>query len=397
VENLPITGIMFIRRMLPAARAAAAVTLVAWLAVPAGAQAPPRGGLVAGWAALEAGKTDAAVAAADKALADFPYDHVAITLKIKALADGGRVPAALDAWEAWTASAGLGDPQLLAVVAESVLRTLSREAPVLEERARALDVLASLGDRRALAALPALVPGTGVAAQAPLAAAGDAKAAAAIVEAAATGAGSARLAAIKALAGLAPGQGDAAIDKALADADPLVRVTAAQAAAASGNSGLDKVLPLLKDPSGEVRQGTALALAAAGRTEGDQLVDAMVGTGVSDLVLSVAEALPDQPARWEGAVRPLLEGADPIDRLRAARVLQKADPEAARKTVQTGLSDANPAVREEAARSLAALDAVPGEPFVYRLLADPSAVVRLEAARVVMQEMTGRGVKSQAR
>jgi HEAT repeat protein len=157
------------------------------------------------------------------------------------------------------------------------------------------------------------------------------------------------------------------------------------------------VLPLLKDPSGEVRQGTALALAAAGRTEGDQLVDAMVGTGVSDLVLSVAEALPDQPARWEGAVRPLLEGDDPIDRLRAARVLQKADPEAARKTVQTGLSDANPAVREEAARSLAALDAVPGEPFVYRLLADPSAVVRLEAARVVMKEMTGRGVKSQAR
>jgi HEAT repeat protein len=65
--------------------------------------------------------------------------------------------------------------------------------------------------------------------------------------------------------------------------------------------------------------------------------------------------------------------------------------------VQTGLSDANPAVREEAARSLAALDAVPGEPFVYRLLADPSAVVRLEAARVVMKEMTGRGVKSQAR
>ena len=66
------------------------------------------------------------------------------------------------------------------------------------------------------------------------------------------------------------------------------------------------------------------------RPEGGELVDRMLQSGVPDIVLSVAEALPSEPGRWQAVVQPLLDTENPVDRLRAARLIGKTTPDAGR-------------------------------------------------------------------
>jgi len=136
------------------------------------------------------------------------------------------------------------------------------------------------------------------------------------------------------------------------------------------------------------RKRAAVALAALGRPEGRELVDRMLQSDVPDLVLSVAEALPSDAGRWQAVVLPLLDTENPVDRLRAARLLGKTSPVEAGRVLTAALADDNVAVREEAARSLADIGTAEGSADWRRLLSDPSAWVRLEAARALWRQVT---------
>ncbi len=111
------------------------------------AEARPNPSLAAGWVALEAGRTDDAVAAGEAALATFPHDHAAVVLVVSALTAGGRVPRAVTAYQGRAGNHPGGDIHLLAIVARGVLTTLGREAPLLDQRVAALDVLSDCGDQ----------------------------------------------------------------------------------------------------------------------------------------------------------------------------------------------------------------------------------------------------------
>ena len=137
-----------------------------------------------------------------------------------------------------------------------------------------------------------------------------------------------------------------------------------------------------------MQQSAAVALAALGRPEGGELVDRLLQSGIPDIVLSVAEALPGDPGRWQAAVTPLLDTENPVDRLRAARVLGKNAPADANRVLAAALSDENIAVREEAARALADIPITENAPDWRRLLSDQSPWVRLEAARAIWRQVT---------
>ena len=121
---------------------------------------------------------------------------------------------------------------------------------------------------------------------------------------------------------------ESALIRLLANSDPGTRATAADALARSGSeTAAEPLLKALSNPDASVQQSAAVALAAIGRPEGGELVDRMLQSGVPDIVLSVAEALPvGDPGRWQAAVTPLLDTENPVDCLRAARVLGKNAP-----------------------------------------------------------------------
>jgi len=378
-------------------RIAAVVCALASAAPQAAAsQASPRerqehttgqGGLGAGWTALEAGRYAAAVSAADAVLERRPHDHAAIVLKIKALASGEDINRALDTYVAWSAAHRQQDLHLLGIPAEAVLRRIGATGPEAAQRVAALEALASTGDKSAAEALAALGQSAGLEGQIAKARSGDPAAAAAVAEALAANPRNVdmiqRLGAVKAPAV------EEELVRLLADSDPGTRATAADALARSGSeTSAEPLLKALKDPDATVQQSAAVALAALGRPEGSELVDRMLQSNVPDLVLSVAEALPSDAGRWQAVVLPLLDTENPVDRLRAARLLGKNSPVEASRVLTAALADENVAIREEAARSLADIGTAEGSADWRRLLSDPSAWVRLEAARALWRQVT---------
>jgi HEAT repeat protein len=350
--------------------------------------------LSAGWAALESGRVDEAVAAGEAALASYPNDHAATVLVISALTSGGRLPRAIESYETWAQAHAGGDIHLLAIVARGVLTTLGASAPMIEQRVAALEALSAAGDTAARQALDAMGAKAGVQGDATRAIGGDTDAGRRLVAAATSGSGSSRIAALEATADAKPEGAAEAIARATRDADPVIRAAGARLASRMNDPQMtDALLPLLKDASGDVRQSAALSLAAGGRSEGDELVSQMLATGIPDFVLAVAEALPEQPEKWEHAVRGLLDTESPIDRLRAARLIGATAPEDAARVVEQSLRDDNPAIRQEAARSLAAVPSARLGDGLPRLLADGDVWVRLRAAATILGESTGQPVQ----
>ena len=109
----------------------------------------------------------------------------------------------------------------------------------------------------------------------------------------------------------------------------------------------------------------------------------MLTSGVPDIVLNAAEAMPEQPSRWQTAVEGLLDTENPVDRLRAARLLKDVRPDAARAVVTAGLGDPNLAIREEAARAIDTIGLPDNAPEWPKMLSDSSTWVRLEGARAL--------------
>ncbi len=339
-----------------------------------------------GWAAIEAGRYADAVAAANASLQTFPRSHAAIVLKIAALAAGDRTAAAFDAYQSWAAGRRNDDRYLVGMIAEGVLRRLGASASDPAIRVKALQALASAGDRGAADSLSKL--SSGLDRDAALAALGDESAARAVVAAVGRSEGSRKADAIDAAARVGGPGAESAIQPLLASPDPAIRAAAAEAVGRMGAAGSgDALLPLLEDEMPEVKRNAAVALARLGRPEGDALIGTLLDSGVPDVVLGIAEGLPDHVSRWQAQVEPLLQTENPIDRLRAARLLKDVLPDAAEAVLTGGLADSNVAVREEASRALDEIGLRGKAPDWPALLTDASPWVRLEAARTLFQQV----------
>jgi HEAT repeat protein len=276
---------------------------------------------------------------------------------------------------------------LLGIAAEAVLKQIAANGPEMGQRVAALEALATTGDKSAEDMLARLGQSAGVEGQVALAKLGDPAAADALAKKLAANPRDSDM--IQRLGGVKARAVEDELIHVLADADPGTRAAAADALARSGSeNAAEPLLKALKDPEASVQQSAAVALAAIGRPEGNELVDRMLQSGVPDIVLSVAEALPMDAGRWQAVVQPLLDTENPVDRLRAARLMGNNSPVDANRVLAAALSDENVAVREEAARSLSDVRKTEGSTDWRRLLSDPSAWVRLEAARAIWRQVT---------
>lgn len=346
--------------------------------------------LAQGWAALESDRADEAATVALQLLELSPSSHGAVLLYLSALGQGADPAMALDAYDTWRSRHQGEDPHLLRAVGEGVLKRLAFHET---ERALRISAAEELVRQRALGgtqALNALSPGgTDAAVLAARARVGDHSAAQALFGSLDKLAGSAKVDMVRALShsGVAPFP---AFERLARDADEMVRIAAIEGLRTHNDPATIALLNnLLGDPVPFVRQAAALALVSRGEPGGEAMATAMLASGIPDVVLTAAEALPNQPERWRDAVEGLLRTAEPIDRLRASRLLAPMQSVEAEGEIVANLAHENPAIREEAARAAAAVRLKVASETLRDMLRDRSGWVKLAAARILMSRGAG--------
>ena len=341
--------------------------------------------LAEGWSSLAAGKSDAAVKAADKLLVRRPWNHAALALKIEGLATRD-VLAGLDAYEAWQKNRGPEDVGLLEPIARAIVLDVARRGdPDLRREAVRLlrEARVTVPPADATRDSP-----DSVMADAALAAQGDAAAARRLEAAAAQPSGPNRTRIIEALETAGPAGTKALITILGAPSSGPER---GLAAAALGRMRAEPARPALlqaiKDPDPFVRVSSAVALARMGDDTGRSMVEDLLASPVPDLRIMAAEAWNGQPGPWVEAIRPLLDNPDGLVRFQAAELVAPVDPEAARRVLEDAATNENPAIRAEAGRiatSLASQTSGADLAALRRLLRDSDMTVRLRAAGAVL-------------
>jgi tetratricopeptide (TPR) repeat protein len=332
--------------------------LCVWLCavtIPAAAQdVTPERQLANGWVALAAGDAEAALRIGDDLMRQNLRTHRALQLAVAAELALGRLPAALDRYEAWLTPGRPDDVYLLGEIALARLRTLAQSRdPLVEADARALlqqEQLTPAGG------LPP-VTSAGPALDAALARAGDRDAAQRLAERVAQPLGPEATFVLQAIGdtkatGAAPG-----VRKLLESPDPAVRGSAAQAL---GKIGGPEDIPRLKVLAGErfpfVRASAQVALARLGDVEGQQQVAELLRSDAGELRLMAAEALGlTESARWGQAVTELLESESLMIRIQAALLLSRAglNVPTAQATLAQAMAGDNPILREQASSAFA--------------------------------------------
>jgi HEAT repeat protein len=351
--------------------------------------------LAKGWTALAAGRASEAVAAGDALLRTQPRNVDALSLRIHASVALHRPTAALDAYEAWLARVGnREDVFLLETIAIGVLETASRSTE-LDVKARALELLARLGDSDARAQLAALASGAASPQSlSALARTGDGEAVKRLASRVQAGTGKDVSIEIDALRDGGVKSAAGIIAAALDPSRPLP--TKMAAARALGELGGERAIPALaaalKDPDPPVRALAASSLARLGDPRGSDIVRSFASSPLGDLRLLAVEAeAAGQPnGAWTTVATEVLKDPDPLVRLRAAELLLQhaADPSAAQEVMRQALTDTNPAMRDAAAQRLAH---VPPEalgqdlPTLRKLLRDASALAQVEAAGSILR------------
>ena len=379
-----------------------ALTLLGLLSVAAQTPATtvptaPRGAqeLAKGWLALAGGRATEAERASDALLKVTPRDHDALALKVRARLVGPGVAAALDTYEAWLpAVRQREDVFLLETIATGLVESLA-SATDMEVRARALEILAAIGDRTAIAKLNSMSASGGTArSDAALARLGDAAAVTRLSARVKNGGARDVSDAIDALGEGGVKTAAVVIAGALDPSRPLpTKMAAARALGRLGDPSLvPQLKQALKDPDPPVRVMAAAALARLGDDSAADLMQTYANSPVGDLRLIAVEAsAPGNPTGpWVGVATGVLKDPDPLVRLRAAELLLQhaADPGAAGEVFTQALGDTNPAMRYAAAQRLDRLPATALErdlPTLRKLLRDTSPMVQIEAAAGVLR------------
>jgi HEAT repeat protein len=151
----------------------------------------------------------------------------------------------------------------------------------------------------------------------------------------------------------------------------------------------------LTDPHPLVSSSAVVALTRLGDPEGEERANRMLGSDVPDMRLMAAAAFAARgDSRWTASVTPLLKDPNGLTRLTAAELLAQVEPEAAYGVVAAALCDQNPVVRAAGARVLAApalaVMVQSDLASLRRLLRDPDESVRLRASALILELVSGR-------
>jgi HEAT repeat protein len=351
--------------------------------------------LAKGWAALAAGRTADAEAAADQLLRAGSRRHDALALKVAARVRAGRSDAALDAYEETLRGATTEDVYLLQPIARGMLETIARssDTPV---RIAALAALAQAGDRDA-ATLLAELSNSDETGAADLALAGMQNPRAIAKLEARVKAPSLRGDVSESIDALVKAKATSAVPAIITALDPSRPLpTRLSAARALGHLDARDAIPqlqrALRDPDPPVRMMAAAALSRFGDQSGAELLQMMENSPVADVRLMLAEiAAPQNPdGAWVATAVKALQDPDPLVRLSAAELVVKyaADPRPGLAVLTGALSDPNPAMRLAASREL---DEIPNHlmgndlPALRRWLRDATPQVRIAAAAALLR------------
>ena len=338
-----------------------------------------------GWALIADGLAERAAAKAAQVLAVNPRSGAALHLALEAEIVRGGAPAALDRYERWLGQRTVEEPAAMRRVAIAMLRESAASPRDPAVRLASLRALADDGDARAAAELTQVAAkGQGAEARA-LAALGDERAVAALLEELRTqGPGNPAMA-IDALGDSGSKQAIAAIVDRLTDPRQEVRGAAVAALGKLGDAETAALIrPMLSDRSLHVRLRAAGALLRLDDFTGQPMLQEMMTDPSPAMRLDAVEALASRPdAGWLATVTALSQEPDPEIRAAAGRLLAPHNPEMAQTVLESLMSDENPAIRELASRGLA--DAIPDDlPSLRRLMRTGHPLTRVRAATRVL-------------
>ncbi len=333
-----------------ARRVCLALTLFVFLATPMSAQ-PPAALLAEGWTALGQGQLARAAQAAQRAMADSPRSAAALALAVEVeIARGGAIPA-LDTYERWLGAKRIDEAYVLRRIAHAHLRGAARQGQGAA-RLEAVKALAAEGDPQAGADLMREASGGPPADPQVLASLGDERAVQALIAQLRVPGGS-KVGVLKALVESRSRLAVPAIADVLADAREEHRAAAADALGRLGApDAAARLRPLLEDPAFPVRVAAAGALYRLGDNSGVALLEQLLASEHAAVRLGAADAMSARPTpAWHAVVRELTRAGDATVQLGAARLIAPYDHELASTLLQQlGRSD-NPAIREEAGRT----------------------------------------------
>lgn len=305
--------------------------------------------LARGWGALAEGDLKTAASAAQKALADSPRSAAAVALAVEVEIARGGSAAGLDAYERWLGAKRVEAAHVLRRVATAYLQDAVRQKEAGASRVEALKALVADGDPDARASLAAAGP-TGVLEARLLASLGDETAVRTLI--AQLQSLPDKRGTIDALVESRSPLAFAPLVEMLSDARDENRAAAADGLGRLGaRDAIDRITPLLQDPSFPVRMTAAKALYRLGDDGGAQLLEQLLASEHASVRMGAAEALSVRPGgNWQSVARALADDPDETVQLQAARLMAPYDRELAQRVLERLQRSENPAVREEAGR-----------------------------------------------
>jgi HEAT repeat protein len=342
--------------------------------------------------AFASGQGAIALRTIEPLLARTPGDHAVIEFAIQvtlSLEDGARASAIYDSYVQAT---GVEAADLLKPIALNELRrVVSESANDPRLRTEALERLARNGDARAAADLrqPSTPGRQALLVDATLARLGDRPALQRLADATSSADYPDKSPVAEAIGRSGdPNQG-ALLVPLLHHRDPYTRMAAVDGVVLlSYKAAVPDLRQLLSDPTVEVRSRAARALTGFGDSAGRDIIEKMLHSPVADVRLMAVEADPSMTASERLLVlRPILFDSDPLVRAKAAELLARDDPAAAKPVLEALMHDPDMAPRREAARVLETLK--PPDIGLYRrLMTDKEPWVRMYAASAVVTAAT---------
>ncbi len=381
----------YVRTRAAAAHRVTIGLLAAFLVLPAFAQsAPPPASspevqtVADGWSALKQGNLGLAGKIAERAIAEYPRSPAAAVLAVEVDIVRGGTLAGLAPYERWLGDRPVDDPYVLRRVAHAHLRRVAadRQHPARLEAATAL---AAEGEADVQAELSAAAAKGGLIETEMLASIGDPRAVQNLVAALRAPAGS-KVRTIKALGDSGSAIAVRPLLELLNDVREEHRAAAAEALGRLGAAeAIPSLKPLLNDPVFPVRVAAASALYRLQDYGGVNLLEELMASEHGAVRLGAVEALSVRPTgSWLGVVRDLTRHEDATVQLGAARLIAPYEPEVARAVLERLGASENPAVREEAARTFVRQLAADFS-SLRRFLRNPDALTSVRAAARILE------------
>ncbi len=266
-------------------------------------------------------------------------------------------------------------------IARALLREAAAQSENATARLEALRALAAEGDAAATAELATLSAKGGIAERRLLASMGNDKAISALVVDLKNGTGNA-MTIIEALAQSGSKAAIAPLTERLQHPSPEIRGAAVQGLGKLGTTYdvVDRIKPLLTDPTSYVRVKAAGALYGLNDLSGLQILQDLLQADPATSRLIAVQAMATRPdSLWLDQVRRLTSVAEPEVRVGAARLLVPHDPELARRVLQGAMNDGNPAIRELASDAFGEIAAT-DFPTLRQLMKSSNRLTSVQAA-----------------